>query len=243
MTGRSGLLRQLSSREMLAQVALARTRRFVKHVVFMGMGEPSHNLTNVLEAITVLGTAGDLAHKSLVFSTVGDPRVFERLLANPVKPALAISLHTTNAEKRAQLVPRGPRFEPADLIQLADDYAPEHLELHVDDEPFYTERLSNYGSLFVGEETTVAYGDKSIGTNHILPTSRAARYTGGVWVGKFLKTCTYQRMTPAASRRVGAVTERQCEVERMLAHAITARVRVDRYASTEEEIPIRQGAP
>jgi len=119
---------------------------------------------------------------------------------------------------------------PEEAVQLADDYAPEHLELHVGDETFYTERLRNYGSLFVGEETTVAYGDKSIGTNHILPTSRSARYTGGVWVGKFLKTCTYQRMTPAASRRVGAVTERQCEVERMLAHAITARVRLDRYA-------------
>jgi 23S rRNA (adenine2503-C2)-methyltransferase len=123
MTGRSGLLRQLTSREMLAQVALGRKRRFVKRVVFMGMGEPSHNLSNVLEAITVLGTAGDLAHKSLVFSTVGDPRVFERLLANPVKPALAISLHTTNAELRAQLVPRGPRMDPADLVAAAEDYA------------------------------------------------------------------------------------------------------------------------
>jgi sulfopropanediol 3-dehydrogenase len=117
-----------------------------------------------------------------------------------------------------------------EAIALADDYAPEHLELHVEDEAFYAGRLSNYGSLFIGEETTVAYGDKSIGTNHILPTSRAARYTGGVWVGKFLKTCTYQRMSPAASRVVGAVTERQCNVERMLAHAITAKVRVERYA-------------
>jgi sulfopropanediol 3-dehydrogenase len=118
-----------------------------------------------------------------------------------------------------------------EAIALADDYAPEHLELHVEDEAFYVGRLSNYGSLFIGEETTVAYGDKSIGTNHILPTSRASRYTGGVWVGKFLKTCTYQRMSPAASRAVGAVTERQCNVERMLAHAITARVRVERYAN------------
>lgn len=119
-----------------------------------------------------------------------------------------------------------------EAIRLSDDYAPEHLELHVDPETeaILVERLSNYGSLFVGEETTVAYGDKSIGTNHILPTSRAARYTGGVWVGKFLKTCTYQRMTAEASREVGAVTERQCEAERMLAHAITARVRVERYA-------------
>lgn len=117
-----------------------------------------------------------------------------------------------------------------EAVELSDDYAPEHLELHVEDTDYFQKNLSNYGSLFVGEETTVAYGDKSIGTNHILPTSRAARYTGGVWVGKFLKTVTYQRMTPAASREVGEVTERQCNIERMLAHAITARVRVDRYA-------------
>jgi len=115
-------------------------------------------------------------------------------------------------------------------VRLSDDYAPEHLELHVRDTDYYFARLTNYGSLFIGEETTVAYGDKSIGTNHILPTSRAARYTGGVWVGKFLKTCTWQRMTPAASREVGAVTERQCKLENMLAHALTARVRVERYA-------------
>lgn len=118
-----------------------------------------------------------------------------------------------------------------EAVELSDNYAPEHLELHVEDTAFYTDNLTNYGSLFIGEETTVAYGDKSIGTNHILPTSRAARYTGGVWVGKFLKTCTYQRMTPAASREVGTVTDRQCQVERMLAHAITAQVRVNRYAN------------
>ncbi len=118
-----------------------------------------------------------------------------------------------------------------EAVRLSDDYAPEHLELHVRDPDHYFARLRNYGSLFIGEETTVAYGDKSIGTNHILPTSRSARYTGGVWVGKFLKTVTYQRMTPAASREVGAVTARQCDVERMHAHAITARVRIDRYAS------------
>lgn len=116
-----------------------------------------------------------------------------------------------------------------EAIRLSDDYAPEHLELHVRDADYYFQRLRNYGSLFIGEETTVAYGDKCIGTNHILPTSRSARYTGGVWVGKFLRTVTYQRMTPAASREVGAVTARQCDVERMHAHAITARVRVDRY--------------
>jgi sulfopropanediol 3-dehydrogenase len=116
-----------------------------------------------------------------------------------------------------------------EAVALSDDYAPEHLELHVRDKDYYAASLKNYGSLFIGEETTVAYGDKSIGTNHILPTSRAARYTGGVWVGKFLKTCTFQRMTRAASREVGEVTARQCELERMLAHAITAKVRVERY--------------
>jgi sulfopropanediol 3-dehydrogenase len=120
--------------------------------------------------------------------------------------------------------------DAAEAIALSDDYAPEHLELHVKDREYYFERLTNYGSLFIGEETTVAYGDKTIGTNHILPTSRSARYTGGVWVGKFLKTCTYQWMTPAASREIAAVTERQCELENMLAHGITAQVRIDRYA-------------
>lgn len=116
-----------------------------------------------------------------------------------------------------------------EAIQLSDDYAPEHLELHVRDKEYFLDRLTNYGSLFIGDETTVAYGDKTIGTNHILPTSRAARYTGGVWVGKFLKTCTYQYMTAQASVEIAEVTERQCILENMLAHAITARERIDRY--------------
>lgn len=116
-----------------------------------------------------------------------------------------------------------------EAIAVSDDWAPEHLELHVDDVDYYHGRLRNYGSLFIGEQTTVAYGDKAIGTNHILPTGGSARYTGGVWVGKFLKTVTYQKMTPAASVEVGRVTARQCEMERMHAHAITADVRVRRY--------------
>jgi 23S rRNA (adenine2503-C2)-methyltransferase len=123
MTGRSGLLRQLRSAEIVAQVAAARRRRAVWRVVFMGMGEPSHNLDAVLEAITLLGTHGDIGHKNLVFSTIGDRRVFKRLLDNPVKPALAISLHTTDAKLREELVPRGTRMDPAELIALADDYA------------------------------------------------------------------------------------------------------------------------
>ena len=122
-----------------------------------------------------------------------------------------------------------------EAIALSDDYAPEHLELHVQDPDYYLDHLRNYGSLFMGEETTVAYGDKTIGTNHILPTSRAARYTGGLWVGKFVKTVTYQKMTPAASKIIGEVTERQCNVERMIAHALTARARIKRYANETGE--------
>lgn len=118
-----------------------------------------------------------------------------------------------------------------EAVSLADDYAPEHLELHVADADidYYVENLTNYGSLFIGEETTVAYGDKSIGTNHILPTSRASRYTGGLWVGKFVKTVTYQRMTRQASVEIGEVTDRQCRIERMIAHGLTATMRVEKY--------------
>ncbi|MBX3641845.1 MAG: RNA methyltransferase [Rubrivivax sp.] len=123
MTGRSGLARQLGSAEIVAQVALARTRRSVSKVVFMGMGEPAHNLDAVLEAIDLLGTAGGIGHKHLVFSTVGDARVFERLPRGRVKPALALSLHSTQAERRAQLLPRAPRIEPAELVAQAERYA------------------------------------------------------------------------------------------------------------------------
>ena len=123
MTGRAGLLRQLGSAEIVAQVALARSRRSVKKVVFMGMGEPAHNLDNVLEAITLLGSEGNVGHKNLVFSTVGDRRVFEQLPQGPVKPALALSLHSTKTALRAQLLPRAPRIEPAELVELGERYA------------------------------------------------------------------------------------------------------------------------
>jgi 23S rRNA (adenine2503-C2)-methyltransferase len=123
MTGRSGLIRQVTSGEIVAQVALARSLRAVKKVVFMGMGEPAHNLDNVLEAIELLGTEGNIGHKNLVFSTVGDPRVFERLPQGAVKPALALSLHTTKPALRATLLPRAPRMTPAELVALGEQYA------------------------------------------------------------------------------------------------------------------------
>ena len=122
MTGRSGLLRQLGSAEIAAQVVLARSIRPVKKVVFMGMGEPAHNLDAVLEAIELLGQEGGIGHKDLVFSTVGDPRVFERLPQGQVKPALAVSLHSTQAARRAALLPRAPAYEPVELVEAAQAY-------------------------------------------------------------------------------------------------------------------------
>ena len=111
MTGKSGLIRQVTSMEILAQVVLARRMRAVKKVVFMGMGEPAHNLENVLEAIDLLGTEGGIGHKNLVFSTVGDPRVFEALPRQRIKPRWRCR-YTTKAELRAHLLPRARESRP-----------------------------------------------------------------------------------------------------------------------------------
>ena len=123
MSGRAGLQRQLGSAEIVAQVVLARKRRAVSKVVFMGMGEPAHNLDNVLEAIDLLGTQGNIGHKNLVLSTVGDLRVFERLSLEKVKPALALSLHSTDATLRAMLLPRAPEIAIEELVDRGENYA------------------------------------------------------------------------------------------------------------------------
>ena len=123
MSGRAGLLRQLGSAEIVAQVVLARKRRAVSKVVFMGMGEPAHNLDNVCEAIQLLGTQGNIGHKNLVFSTVGDLRVFERLSQETIKPALALSLHTTDAALRARLLPHAPQIAVEELVERGEVYA------------------------------------------------------------------------------------------------------------------------
>ena len=118
-----------------------------------------------------------------------------------------------------------------EAIQVSDEYAPEHLEVMTKRDNYYLSKLKNYGSLFIGEESTVAYGDKGVGTNHTLPTSGAARYTGGLWVGKFIKTVTYQKMTAKASSKLAPIVSRICEAEGMLAHKLTADVRSRRYGS------------
>ncbi len=118
-----------------------------------------------------------------------------------------------------------------EAVEVCDAWAPEHLEVQTGDWRYYLDNLSNYGSLFLGEETTVAYGDKSIGTNHVLPTMRAARYTGGLYVGKFLKVVTYQYATREASAGLAGICERACNYENMLAHGISCRVRADKYSA------------
>jgi sulfopropanediol 3-dehydrogenase len=117
-----------------------------------------------------------------------------------------------------------------EAAELANWFAPEHVEVQVDQAMlgFYLEELRNYGSLFLGEQATVVYGDKVVGTNHVLPTGRAARFTGGLWVGKFLKTVTYQRLTEEGTRLVAPAAAAISEAEMFGGHALTARMRLER---------------
>jgi sulfopropanediol 3-dehydrogenase len=117
-----------------------------------------------------------------------------------------------------------------DMVLEADRISSEHVQVMTRDPDYFLDRMSNYGALFLGPRTNVAYGDKVIGTNHTLPTKKAARYTGGLWVGKFLKTCTYQKvLTDEASALVGEYCSRLCVLEGFLGHAEQANVRVRRY--------------
>src|SRR5579864_6292076 len=128
-----------------------------------------------------------------------------------------------------------------EMVSEADRIASEHVQVLTREPRWFLAQMTNYGSLFLGKETNVAYGDKVIGTNHTLPTKRAARYTGGLWVGKFLKTVTYQRvLTNAASASIGEYCSRLCMLEGFVAHAEQANVRVRRYGG--RNVPYAQAA-
>jgi sulfopropanediol 3-dehydrogenase len=116
-----------------------------------------------------------------------------------------------------------------EMATISDEYAPEHLEVQTQNLEWFHKRLKNYGSLFIGEETTVAYGDKCSGTNHILPTKGAGRYTGGLFVGKFIKTLSFQRMSKESTKTVGAACARISRYEGMEAHARTGDARLRKY--------------
>jgi sulfopropanediol 3-dehydrogenase len=158
------------------------------------------------------------------------PAEIERQLAD--LPTRATAGPAWREHGRIHLVER-----PEDVVALADRYAYEHVEVLTADPRWYLDRLHEYGALFLGAGTTVAFGDKTIGTNHILPTSGAARYTGGLWVGKFLKTVTYSEVSdPASLARIAEVNARQCRVEGFEGHARTADLRLRRARAV-------QGAP
>ena len=130
----------------------------------------------------------------------------------------------------------------AELAAIADEIASEHVQVMTADDDFFLARLTNYGALFLGPRTNVAYGDKVIGTNHTLPTRRAARYTGGLWVGKFLKTCTYQKVTTdEASARIGEYCSRLCALEGFAGHQEQADIRVRRYGPNRPRQAERRG--
>ena len=122
---------------------------------------------------------------------------------------------------------------PEEAVREADRVAAEHVEVLARHPRWYLERMKNYGALFLGPETNVAYGDKVIGTNHTLPTRGAARYTGGLWVGKFMKTCTYQECTPEASVEIGEYCSRLCAIERFWGHKEQADLRLRRYGGRD----------
>ncbi len=118
-----------------------------------------------------------------------------------------------------------------EMVAEADRIASEHVQVMTRDPDYFLERMTNYGALFLGPETNVSYGDKVIGTNHTLPTRKAARYTGGLWVGKFIKTCTYQRVKPEASAMIGEYCSRLCALEGFAGHQAQADLRVRRYGA------------
>jgi sulfopropanediol 3-dehydrogenase len=131
--------------------------------------------------------------------------------------------------------------DDAEMVRVADEIASEHVQVMTKSPEYFLKNMHNYGALFLGPRTNVAFGDKVIGTNHTLPTRKTARYTGGLWVGKFLKTCTYQTvLTDEASASIGEVCSRLCMMEGFVGHAEQANVRVRRYGHTA--VPYGQAA-
>lgn len=175
-------------------------------------------------------------HNSPVWLVTDDRRLAQRVI--DLVPGLIASLPEANAKNahpawrnHAEVILCADRNE---MAKIADAYAPEHLHVQAEDPDWWLARLRAYGSLFLGEETTVAYGDKAAGPNHVLPTSGAARYTGGLSVHKFMKVVTWQRATRQGARPVAEATARISRLEGMEGHARTADVRLEKYFAGDE---------
>jgi sulfopropanediol 3-dehydrogenase len=179
------------------------------------LGQAEHGPTSPAVLITTSKALGEAVLEHV-----------ERLLAT--FPTREVASEAWNAHGSVAVVRTDEQ-----AIALSDEIASEHLEVQVADDKLerYRTELRNYGSLFLGREATVAYGDKAVGTNHVLPTLRAARYTGGLWVGKFLKTCTYQRLTEEGTRRVAPAVEAISRAEHLEGHALTATRRLERLGA------------
>jgi len=180
-------------------------------------------------ATDLLGQAEHGPDSPAVLLTTSEPLArdtlahVDRLLA--ILPTAAIAREAW--EKLGEVI---VATDDAEMLEIADRIASEHVQVMTRDPDWFLHRMTNFGALFLGPRTNVAYGDKVIGTNHTLPTKRAARYTGGLWVGKFLKTCTYQRvLTDEASSRVGEYCSRLCALEGFSGHGEQANIRVRRY--------------
>ncbi|MES2375519.1 MAG: histidinol dehydrogenase [Bacteroidota bacterium] len=182
------------------------------------LGQAEHGPTSPAALIT---TSEKLAHETLI-------EIEKQLLVLPTADIAGVAWRDNGSiivvadEKEA--------------VEVADKLAYEHVEVLTKDPKYFLDNMTNYGALFLGPETNVAYGDKVIGTNHTLPTNKAARYTGGLWVGKFLKNCTYQRCTPEAGAFIGEYAARLCEIEGFMGHKEQAELRVRRYGKKKEAI-------
>jgi sulfopropanediol 3-dehydrogenase len=175
------------------------------------LGQAEHGPTSPAVLIT---TSRDLGQAVLL--------EVERLLES--FPTKEVAMAAWEAHGSVIVVP-----DHGAAVALSDEIAPEHLEVQVEESMLdeYLLELRNYGSLFLGPQATVAYGDKAVGTNHVLPTQRAARYTGGLWVGKFLKTCTWQRLSDEGTRRVAPAVAAISRAEHLEGHALTALHRLE----------------
>jgi len=196
---------------------------------------------------------GELCAIDLLGQAEHGPSSIATLITTSEKLALSTLEHVDRLLKSLPTAPVARRSwedhgqiilceDPAEMVAESDRIAAEHVQVMTRDPDHYLEHLSNYGSLFLGSRTNVAYGDKVIGTNHTLPTSRAARYTGGLWVGKFLKTCTYQKiLTDQASVLIGSYCSRLSMLERFVGHAEQANIRLRRLGGME--IRMGESAP
>lgn len=182
------------------------------------LGQAEHGPTSPAALIT---TSEKLAHETLI-------EIEKQLLVLPTADIAGVAWRDNGSIIVVA--------DETEAVEVADKLAYEHVEVLTKDPNYFLNNMTNYGALFLGPETNVAYGDKVIGTNHTLPTNKAARYTGGLWVGKFLKNCTYQRCTPEAGAFIGEYAARLCEIEGFMGHKEQAELRVRRYGKKKQTV-------